>query len=165
MSDGGRARRRRWRAVGRGAVIAAALAIAPGGRAAAIGPTAIAAVDDVIDAPRVIFGETPEEIEGRLGAPARRGAGGEDLVYPGVVLHVHRGRRLTRITLTDPRYALPGGLAVGASRAEVEAVLGEPQQISDERYFYLASDGFPKTVEFSFVDNRVRRVEWTYWTD
>jgi hypothetical protein len=141
------------------------LLIAAVGEARAIGPTAIAAVDDVIDAPRVLFGETAEQIERTLGAPTSRRADGEELVYPGVVLRVHKGRRLVGIRVTDPRYALPTGLRVGASRTDVEAALGEAQQMTDERYLYLYSDGFPKTVEFYFTDNRVRRIEWTYWVE
>jgi hypothetical protein len=140
-------------------------ALVPG--AHAVGPTAIAAVDAMIDAPRVLFGETPGEIERALGAPTSRRTvrDVEELVYPGIVLRVHRGTRLASILITDPRYALPGGLRVGALRSDVERALGEAQQSSDDACLYLYSDGFPKTVRFQFADGRVRRIEWSYWTE
>src|SRR5207248_9597362 len=80
----------------------------PAARAEAIGPTVITRVDDLIDAPRTLFGRT---------------------------------------------------------RAQVEGTLGEPQELTEGRYLYLYSDGYPDTVEVYFRDHRVYRIEWNYWTE
>ena len=60
---------------------------------------------------------------------------------------------------------LPYGLDVGAPRTRVEAVLGQAQDTTDERAFYLDADGFPNSVEFFFRDGRVTRIEWRFWAD
>ena len=84
------------------------LCVALAARAEAIGPTVITRVDDLIDAPRALFGRT---------------------------------------------------------RAQVERTLGEPQELTEGRYLYLYSDGYPDTVEVYFRDHRVYRIEWNYWTE
>ena len=57
------------------------------------------------------------------------------------------------------------GLDVGTPRARVEAVLGEAQDATDERYAYVDADGFPNSVEFFFRAGRVTRIEWRFWAD
>jgi len=37
--------------------------------------------------------------------------------------------------------------------------------MTDGRYLYLYSDGYPDTVEFYFRDGHVRRIEWNYWAE
>jgi len=69
---------------------------------------------------------------------------------------------MRRVAITEPRWSLPRGINVGTERAQVEAVLGEPQLVSDASALYLDADGFPNTVEFHFRDDRVRRIEWSY---
>jgi hypothetical protein len=143
--------------------------------ASAIGPTSIPAVDEVIDAPRALFGKTREQVERTLGPPrgvrAKSGvvrgpaASGEELDYPGIVIRVAASARVQRVEMTGADYRLPRGLAVGASRDEVERALGEPQEIEDARYLYLYSDGYPDTVEFRFRNDRVHSIEWIYWTE
>src|SRR5882672_6710360 len=114
------------------------------GPAAAAGPTDIARVDEFIDAPRALFGRTRAELERTLGTPTD--------VRPraGAVLRA-AGR------------PLPHGLDVGTPRARVEAVLGEAQDATDERYAYVDADGFPNSVEFFFCAGRVTRIEWRFW--
>jgi hypothetical protein len=141
----------------------------------AIGPTSIPAVDEVIDAPRALFGKTRDQVERALGPPLRvrvktgvvRGpsASGEELDYPGVVIRVAASARVQRVEMTATGYRLPRGLAIGASRDEVERALGEPQEIEDSRYLYLYSDGYPDTVEFRFRNDHVHSIEWIYWSD
>ena len=57
--------------------------------------------------------------------------------------------------------------AIGERRHEerLTPFLGEPQELTDGRYLYLYSDGYPDTVELYFHDGRVRRIEWTYWAE
>ena len=142
---------------------------------AAIPATDIVAVDDYIDAPRELFGRTRAAVEGTLGPPAsiesrvlpggRRAAIDpvDELSYRGVVIAVSRASGgVRRVEITEPHWALPGGLTVGTPRNRVEQHLGEPQATSDASVLYLYSDGFPNTVEFSLRDGRVRRIEWLY---
>jgi len=143
--------------------------------AAAPRPTDIVAVDDFIDAPRALFGRTRAAVERALGPPsavrARLLAAGptsaaeavDELVYSGLTVVVsQRSSAMRRVAITEPRWSLPRGLNVGTERAQVEAVLGEPQLVSDASALYLDADGFPNTVEFHFRDDRVRRIEWSY---
>ncbi len=132
-----------------------AYVVALGGLAEAVGPTLIPQVDEFIDAPRALFGRTRAEIERVLGAPP----------YPGVVIRYSPASALTSVAITAPTYRLPQGLGVGASRRDVERLLGEPQEMTEGRYLYLYSDGYPDTVEFYFRDGRVRRIEWNYWAE
>ena len=143
--------------------------------AAAAGQTDIVAVDDVIGAPRALFGRTRESVERAVGAPlsvqpARLDAtptspaeAADQLRYAGLVVTVsRRSAAVRRVEISEPRWTLPRGLTVGTPRAQVEATLGEPQLISDASVLYLDADGFPNTVEFHFRDGRVRRIEWSY---
>ena len=138
-------------------------------------PTDIVAVDDFIDAPRALFGRTRAAVERALGPPASirprvlpaapTGAAEavDELLYRGLAVAVsHRSSAMRRVEITEPRWSLPRGLNVGTPRAQVEAVLGEPQLVSDASVLYLDADGFPNTVEFHFRDDRVRRIEWSY---
>ena len=137
--------------------------------------TDIVAVDDVIDAPRALFGRARAAVERALGpAPTVRprvlaGAPGvapepvDELIYPGVVVDVsRRTTTVRRVEISAPRFTLPRGLGVGVARARVEAVLGEAQLVSDASVLYLDADGFPNTVEFHFRDDRVQRIEWSF---
>ena len=142
---------------------------------AAAPATDIVAVDDYIDAPRALFGRSRAAVEGTLGPPsaieARVLPGNrattidpvDQLTYRGVVIAVSRASGgVRRVEITEPRWALPGGVTVGTPRDRVEQHLGEPQAASDGSVLYLYSDGFPNTVEFSLHDGRVRRIEWLY---
>jgi hypothetical protein len=63
------------------------LLVALAARAEAIGPTVITSVDDLIDAPRALFGRTRAQVEGALGAPlAVRQRALPGLLHPEVVL-------------------------------------------------------------------------------
>ena len=137
------------------------------GAAAAAGPTDIARVDEFIDAPRALFGRTRAELERTLGTPTdvRPGAGAVRLSWPGLDVAVSRSSRVTAVVLRAAGRPLPHGLDVGTSRARVEAVLGEAQDATDERYAYVDADGFPNSVEFFFRAGRVTRIEWRFWAD
>jgi hypothetical protein len=137
------------------------------GAGVAAGPTDIARVDDYIDAPRTLFGRTRAELERRLGAPAseRPRADGVSLSWPGLDVTLSRSARVAGIVVRAAGRPLPHGLDVGAPRARVEAVLGEAQDMTDERYLYPDSDGFPNSVEFFFRNGRVTRIEWRFWAE
>jgi len=152
------------------------LVLAPlAARADAVRGTDIVAVDDFIDAPRALFGRTRAAVERTLGAPASvrprvlpaspavAAEPADELRYPGLVVAVsRRSSVMRRVEITEPRWRLPRGLNVGTERRQVEAVLGEPQLVSDASVLYLDADGFPNTVEFHFRDDRVRRIEWSF---
>jgi hypothetical protein len=142
---------------------------------ASAGSTDIVAVDDVINAPRGLFGRTRAAVEQALGpplsvrphtlpaTPTAPPEAAQQLVYPGVVVTVSsRSSSVRGVAISEPRWALPRGLNVGTPRAQVEAVLGEPQLIGDTSVLYLDADGFPNTVEFHFRGGAVRRIEWSY---
>jgi hypothetical protein len=159
----------------RGRTVAAVLILAAAGPAAGVGPTDIRRVDEFIDAPRALFGRTRAGIEATLGPPVsvevrRLGQALDptrtepihELRYPGLLLGVRPSAALARVRLTTKGFRLPQGLDIGVARERVEEVLGEAQEMTDGRYLYLYSDGFPDTVEFYFRDGRVHRIEWRY---
>ena len=138
------------------------------GTAAAAGPTDIARVDEFIDAPRALLGRTRAELERTLGPPAEvraRAGAGVLLSWPGLDIAVSRSSRVAAVVLRAAGRPLPHGLDVGTLRARVEAVLGEAQDATDERYAYVDADGFPNSVEFFFRAGRVTRIEWRFWAD
>ena len=144
-------------------------------RAEGARPTDLLAVDEFIDAPRALFGRAGDAVERALGTPVARRARAlpgsspagldpvEELVYPGAVVFVsRRSGGLRRVQVTEPHWGWPRGLNVGVPRGQVEQALGEPQAATDVSVLYLYSDAYPDTVEFSFVDGRVQRIEWLY---
>jgi hypothetical protein len=148
--------------------VAAAMLLAWTTPAVAGGPTVIPRVDDLIDAPRTLFGRTKADIEARLGPPvARHRAVLASVRDPTVLLTLQfaTDARLARAVVTAAAYALPHGLAVGTTADRVQDVLGEPQEATSTRLLYLYSDGYPDTVELYVRDGRVSRIEWTYWVE
>jgi len=134
---------------------------------AAAGPTDIARVDDYIDAPRALFGRTRADLERRLGTATgeRPRPEGVALSWPGLEVALSRTARVAGVVVSAAGRSLPLGLDVGATRARVEATLGDAVEASDERSLYLDADGFPNSVEFFFREGRVTRIEWRFWTE
>src|SRR5207247_8809078 len=84
------------------------------------------------------------ELERRLGVPTqeRLRAGTIVLFWPGLEVAMSPSARVAAISVRAAGRPLPYGLDVGAPRARVEAVLGQAQDTTDERAFYLDADGF-----------------------
>jgi hypothetical protein len=168
---------RRRGGAGRPAAIALLLVVLAASARAA-GPTDILRVDDLIVAPRLLFGRTRAEIETRLGPPSERRRAvlpttrdpaafrsADELAYPGLTIQMVDAAHVGRVVLTTGSHVLPHGLAVGAPLALVERILGEAQQTRPTSALYLHSDGYPETVELFFRDGQVARIEWTYWVE
>jgi hypothetical protein len=169
----------RRRRAGRRATAAAVLAVAlgvPWPSARAAGPTDIVRVDEVIGAPRALFGRTETAVRAALGEPQAAEAGAvasyrdpvrllpaRRLVYPGLVIELLGSTgRVRRVRVDAPGRGLPYGLDVGVPGEVVERILGEAQEQADRHLMYLYSDGFPDTVHFHLRDGRVWRIEWNY---
>ena len=159
----------------RGLLVLLALAALGPGAARAVGPTDIVRVDDYIGAPHTLFGRTGADVERTLGPPGATEPGrvasfrdvavfrtARRLVYPGLVIEVLETGRLRRVRIGAPGRGLPFALDVGSTRAEIERVLGEPQEATDSHLMYLYSDGYPDTVHFHLRDGRVRAIEWNF---
>jgi len=133
----------------------------------AAGRTEIARVDDYIDAPRALFGRTRVDLERRLGAPVneRARADGIALSWPGLDITLSPSARVVGVVVHAAGRALPLGLDVGVTRADVHAALGEPVELTDERAVYTDADGFPNSVEFLFRGGRVTRIRWRFWAE
>jgi hypothetical protein len=161
--------------MGRLAASLASLVVLGALAAGAAGPTDIVRVDDYIGAPRALFGRSGAEIERTLGSPltaeAARVASYRDaavfratrrLSYLGLVIDLLDTGRVRRVRISTPGRGLPFGLDVGTERAEVERLLGEPQETDDSHLMYLYSDGYPDTVHFHLRSARVREIEWNF---
>ena len=133
----------------------------------AAGRTEIARVDDYIDAPRALFGRTRVDVERRLGSPVNERArpDGIALSWPGLEIMLSPTARVVGVVVHAAGRALPLGLDIGATRADVHAALGEPVELTDERTVYTDADGFPNSVEFVFNGGRVTRIRWRFWAE
>jgi hypothetical protein len=147
------------------AAIVLALAVIAVSEAA--GRTEIARVDDYIDAPRALFGRTRVDLERRLGTPVneRVQPDGVALSWPGLEIMLSPSARVVGVVVHAAGRALPLGLDVGATTADVQATLGEPVELTDERAVYTDADGFPNSVEFLFRGGRVTRIRWRFWAE
>ena len=92
--------------------------VALGGHAAAIGPTLIPRVDELIDAPRAHFGRTRTEIERALGAPP----------YPGLVIRYSVNEQVAGHFDVLLSRTLARRLGIGGAPA-VGLAAGTPQQV------------------------------------
>ena len=142
----------------------------------AAGPTDIVRVDDYIGAPRTLFGRTRrrDRAGARPAAPGRGRARWRATAIPpssappgdcpitGLVIDLLDTGRVRRVRIEAPGRGLPFGLDVGTSRADVERILGEPQEAEDSHLMYLYSDGYPDTVHFHLRNGRVREIEWNF---
>lgn len=88
-------------------------------------------------------------------------------VYDGVTVstyHVATGKVLvSSVDLTATGYRTHDGLAVGASRSEVEQALGRPVRQSDGASVYEVGDPMPTIIEVTYAEggaSRARRIVW-----
>lgn len=145
-----------------------------------------APVDRVVEAGRAL-GTTEAEIRARFGEPVdlvradttNAHTGETDQVirmrYPGLAFELYRvaagdKELLMETTLEDHPAAETLPFRIGASRAEVEAYLGDPQQTSSAagetiRLTYESTGPASDYVNLYFSGDRLQTVEWAYYVD
>lgn len=69
---------------------------------------------------------------------------------------------LQEVQITNPRFGVKHGLNVGASVAELKAVLGEPDEIKGDVYSY---SGETDTVRFVIHNGVITKVKWELYLD
>lgn len=69
------------------------------------------------------------------------------------------------ITVVDSTYETEEGLRVGLSRDRVRSVLGPPDRIGGDTHVYRLATPTPNHLHVTFSDNRVSRLEWSFYVD
>ena len=145
-------------------------------------PSASAVTSLISDALRTDGSITYQNLVERLGAPRRverepvpnqyvadRVDTLRTLVYSGLEALIYdvseRPRSfLVRLALNSDRYATPGGLQVGATRQAAESALGPPtERRGDGTLIYEETGPAPTTMTLTMRDDRVVRIEWTFY--
>ena len=90
-----------------------------------------------------------------------------ELVYDGlsVVLYLAAAEHqelLQRVTITDPKFALKGGLKVGSTRADVVNWLGAPSEEQAGCLIYRNRAGTEDSVSFFLDNDAVKKIDWSY---
>jgi hypothetical protein len=85
----------------------------------------------------------------------------DGLSLVGVVGPAHQFM-LTKMVVTGPSFKLPQGLAVGASRKDVEGILGATSPPDSPRMTY---EGETEKVTFHVADGHVTKVELSFYVD
>jgi hypothetical protein len=93
-----------------------------------------------------------------------------ELVYKGLYLEIYEVTLDNRgfvyhIVVTSKKYKPKWGLGVGATKSQVKAALGNPNETNINEWSYVVSDIFPHSVTFYFEKDRVQKIEWLYTLD
>jgi len=145
-------------------------------------PSEAAVTSLVADALRTGGSISHEALVNRLGAPGRverepvpnqyvadRVDTLRTLMYSGIEALIYdvSGKPrsfLVRLALSSGRYATPEGIRVGTTPEEVEATLGPPtERRSGGTLIYQETGPAPTTMTLTVQDNRVGRIEWTFY--
>ena len=74
----------------------------------------------------------------------------------------HKRFLLEEVEITSPRFQIKHGLNVGASVAELKAVLGQPDEVKGDVYSYF---GEADTVHFVVRGGVIIKVKWELYLD
>ena len=91
-----------------------------------------------------------------------------ELYYDGLYVRAyfpakdHRRLLLEEVEITSPRFGIKHGLDVGASVAELKAVLGQPDEIEGDVHSY---SGETDTVRFVIKNGVITKVRWELYID
>ncbi len=91
-----------------------------------------------------------------------------ELYYDGLYVRAyfpakdHRRLLLEEVEITSPRFRIKHGLDVGASVAELQRVLGQPDEIKEDVYSY---SGESDTVRFFIKNGVITKVRWELYLD
>lgn len=72
---------------------------------------------------------------------------------------------MERLTVVDSSYRTEKGLRVGLSKEEAEALLGPPDQAQGDSLVYELGTPVPNFLRVSFEQNRISRLEWSFYVD
>lgn len=92
------------------------------------------------------------------------------LYYDGLSIEIYKATEgnkelLQTLSVTSNKFKVKLGLNVGATKTEIKGVLGNPSNDSDNMWSYVRNDGYPDKVRFHFENDRVTKIEWSYWID
>lgn len=91
-----------------------------------------------------------------------------ELYYDGLYVRAyfpakdHRRLLLEEVEITSPRFRIRHGLDVGASVAELQRVLGEPDDVEGDVHSY---SGETDTVRFVIKNGVIAKVRWELYLD
>jgi hypothetical protein len=93
-----------------------------------------------------------------------------ELFYEGLYLEIYEVTLDNRsfvyhIVVTSKKYKSKWGLGVGATKGDLRAILGKPNQSNIHSWSYVVLYGHPDSVRFYFEEGTVRKIEWSYVVD
>jgi hypothetical protein len=92
------------------------------------------------------------------------------LFYNGLYVEIYKATEgnkeiLTALSVMSYKFKVKWGLNVGASKDEIKKVLGNPSKDVDNVWSYVDSDGYEDEVRFYFKNDKVNKIEWSYYID
>lgn len=92
------------------------------------------------------------------------------LFYDGLYIEIYKATEgnkemLQALSITSEKFKVKWGLNVGISKDEIKKVLGNPSKDVDNVWSYVDSDGYENGVRFFFRNDKVNKIEWSYWID
>jgi len=93
-----------------------------------------------------------------------------ELFYEGLYLEIYEVTLDNRsfvyhIVVTSKKYKSKWDLGVGATKEDLRAILGKPDQSDIHSWSYVALYGHLDSVRFYFEKDTVRKIEWSYVVD
>lgn len=92
------------------------------------------------------------------------------LYYDGLYVEIYKATEgnkemLQTLLVSSNKFKVKLGLNVGATKTEIKQVLGNPSNDSGGVWAYVYTAGYPDKVRFYFENDRVTKIEWSYWID
>lgn len=144
-------------------------------------------IQDLIDLPRRVMGQTQESVIEKWGLPQRSEAKKaknlhvknvydlyQCLTYEGIQVVIFRSgyaedrEFLSAVTLQKNIVLLDLPIRIGDSASDIKRLLGEPDEMDEHRLVYLDlySEGpGSDRIDFSFEGDTVKQIQWQYFLD
>jgi hypothetical protein len=141
-------------------------------------------IDDFMrNGPAFPVGTSLAEIANNFGEPLRKNVSDKqnihnpaqtdqiyELFYEGIFLqvyHVSEANKdiVTMIEVTSEKYPIEHGLVIGSSKAKVLETLGKPSDEKPGLVRFFAGDFVMGAVDFTFKNNLLASIKWTYFID
>jgi len=94
------------------------------------------------------------------------------LYYDGLYVEIYKAttdnkEMLQALSVTSNRFKVKLGLNIGTTKTEIKKALGNPSISSSNDIWDYGnpSGGYPDIVKFFFENDRVTKIEWSYWID
>jgi len=92
------------------------------------------------------------------------------LYYDGLSIEIYKATEgnkelLQTLSVTSNKFKVKLGLNVGVTKPEIKRALGRPSKDRGNAWSYVCTDGYEHEVRFYFANDKVNKIEWSYWID